>query len=576
MKFYFLELWPIYFLIGMLVLIFLIYKERNKWNFISKTWFIKKSIYSKVASCLYYISIIMMIVALMDLRTKEGFDGAVGTEGLKAKKQESSDYKLQKVAILLDISPSMLVKDINNRSRLQEAIYLIDQYLINQRTRTNDLKKSIIYEISLFVFTENAIRIVPFTRDYNLLDIKLKALENLKIESASSDVLMSIQEVIQYFKNQFINNKLQDIESGGEILVFSDGEQTARVSKYGSNAKLLAPKIKNTSINVLFVGMGTSKGGKIPIYDKKNNFMFYKTKVANGDSVISKMDKNFIYDLGKNINNYKFIIHENNSETLKNIFEIEKDFETKSINNLINSRSNPSKSIYIMIIAIIIWIFAGAFARIKKFELICLLIIGYLFFNSHILYANNTSVNSINSVNSVNSDMLMDLKNAKLNFDQNYMLAMKLKEDGHKKEAIKLFDELMEDNLFLITKDQRIDFLLNYGTLLLEMDRLNEGISLYNYIKNINNINDVEKINTIMRGNVLLAVMKKKSFENKDQQNGNKTEEKKDKILETNSNNKDNTNVFLSKMLNDDRKTQEELIKNIINKNNLNNQNNDW
>ncbi|MBF0301271.1 MAG: VWA domain-containing protein [Oligoflexia bacterium] len=594
MRFYYIELFPIYLIFILIVLFFFIIKERARLNFIANIWFVKKSMFLRISTLLYYFSITLLIISLLDLRIVDEKNNVI-------KNSKKSELEIQKVAILLDISPSMLVKDVNGRSRLQESIYIINNYLRTKNYLLNNKNENnFVFEYALFVFTDYSVRLAPFTRDLNIIDVKLKALESLIIESANSDILLSLNEVANYFRSQYNADEFQDIVTGGEILIFSDGEQT---SNFDLNNKSIGDQINKQAINVLFVAVGTQNGGRIPIQDKKGNVLYYKNNPLLGKDVVSKIDKNFIINLKKIIKRYKYILLEENStaDILNNIFNIEKEFEIINYQEKIDSRPKKSFSSYILISAFIIWLISGLIARICKFEIKTqigiIIVMATVIINAEIVMAKER-VNEIFSWSKELKDkstdnLLRDFKEAKASFEENYLLAMKLREEeGQEKESLIVFNELLEDNFQMIITEGKYDFLLNYGTVLLMFNQKEKGIMIYNYIKSLKNkipAKIFDRYMIIMRGNTLLAISRKASkslSESIDDDSGKNDEEdlknksddrmKDNKNREYNENNKDNQNIFLTKMLNDDRKTQEEIIKNIMSVKTLKNLKSDW
>ncbi|MBA2404008.1 MAG: VWA domain-containing protein, partial [Bdellovibrionales bacterium] len=135
-------------------------------------------------------------------------------------------------------------------------------------------RKAAGQQISIVVFAEIQKKIVPFTSDLDLIDARLDSIKNLKNQNGSSAISASIQESITYFKETSENPM-------GNILVITDGEETA------DSLNLKIPK----EIKLAFVGIGTDRGGRIPLDDRQGFRFGYKK--SKGLDVITKINEEF-------------------------------------------------------------------------------------------------------------------------------------------------------------------------------------------------------------------------------------------------------------------------------------------
>lgn len=243
------ELLP-YLAVGVIVLsIAIIVHQRKFFKIIKRYFFYDRSTFHYLSTLLYLGSIALFATALLDLR---GEDQKVKIELPEAR-----------TMILIDTSASMLAEDVQP-SRLQRAAFIAKHFV----------RKSAGQQIAVAVFAEIQKKIVPFTTDLDLLDARLDTIKNLRNQYGSSAISVVIQDSLQYFYEGSENTV-------GNILVLTDGEETSE----GLNLKL--PE----GIKLAMVGVGTERGGRIPLDDGRGfRFGYKKTR---GEDVITKLHEDF-------------------------------------------------------------------------------------------------------------------------------------------------------------------------------------------------------------------------------------------------------------------------------------------
>ena len=228
----FMELSSIYYLIPVLIFfwvyIYLFEKKYYKW--VELHWFYKRSFVNKIALFIYIVGVGVLSIALLDLRSRPE---RVGT-----------NIPDQKTIILIDVSRSMLAEDVRP-NRFKKAIMVARHFV----------KKAVGHKISIVIFSETTRRVVPFTDDIDLLDSRLTGLESLKIVKGGSNISTSIKEVIQYLSPQ----------DSGNLLILTDMEEHERSIQLSIS----------DDINVALVGVGTVRGGPIPLRDNTGNLSGY-------------------------------------------------------------------------------------------------------------------------------------------------------------------------------------------------------------------------------------------------------------------------------------------------------------
>ena len=249
MNFLRMDLLP-FILIGIFVFsIALFWIERKYFKIVKLYWFYERSFFHYLSTLLYLGGFFILSLALLDPRGPD--------EKVKVELPES------KTIILIDTSASMLAEDVQP-SRLSKAVLVAKHYA----------RKAAGQQISIVAFAEIQKKIVPFTSDLDLIDARLDSIKNLKNQNGSSAISTSIQESIQYFKEVSKNPM-------GNIIVITDGEETVEP------LNLNIPK----EIKLAFVGIGTERGGRIPLDDRQGfRFGYKKTK---GLDVITKLNEDF-------------------------------------------------------------------------------------------------------------------------------------------------------------------------------------------------------------------------------------------------------------------------------------------
>ncbi len=157
-------------------------------------WFIKTNWKFKISSACQIIAVGLIAFALLDLRGPEKFVRASTSS--------------QKTMILIDTSASMFVEDVRP-NRFEKALLLVKHYV----------KRAYGQKISIAVFSDYPKKIVPFTDDIDLIEARIESLKELNLNSGGTSLSLAIGEAIQNFK-------MTEGDSSGNILVFTDAEET--------------------------------------------------------------------------------------------------------------------------------------------------------------------------------------------------------------------------------------------------------------------------------------------------------------------------------------------------------------
>ena len=257
-----------------------------------------------VAFC---VALFLMVVALMD--------PLYGERNVEVKR-EGID-----MVFLLDLSASMNTQDVAP-SRLEKATKLISETL-------NQLGGD---RASLVAFAANAYTISPLTNDYAAIESYLQNVNTELISSQGTNYLNAIQEASKTFKGDNNTSKL--------IVLISDGEDNEDTVTQASKIA------KDNGIHIITVGVGTDKGGPIPVY--YNGYAEDYKMDETGSTVISKLQDKNLRELAKDTNG-TYIHLDNTQEALSAISMYKAKLDK---NEIANSTTRDMNHIYQWFLAV--------------------------------------------------------------------------------------------------------------------------------------------------------------------------------------------------------------------------------
>lgn len=177
------------------------------------------------------------------------------------------------IIIALDVSNSMLVKDLdNNMDRMMVAKMAISELL-------NKLHGD---KIGLVVFAGNPFVHIPITTDYTAFKRFLRDVSPGMTTAQGT----AIGSAIEKAKESFSDN-----DANKAIIVISDGEN------HEDDAINAAKVAKEEGISVFTVGMGTVKGAPIPNYE--NGIKRGYKKDEEGNTVVSKINPQMLQGIAE-------------------------------------------------------------------------------------------------------------------------------------------------------------------------------------------------------------------------------------------------------------------------------------
>lgn len=224
----------------------------------------------------------------------------MGTQ-LKTIKRQGVD-----IVFALDVSKSMLAEDIAP-NRLEKSKQIIAKIVDNLGSD----------RVGIIIYAGSAYPLLPITTDH--------AAAKMFLQNAHPDMVSSqgtaINEALKLAKTFFDD----DTQTNRFLFIISDGED------HGKNSSEVAKEILNEGIITYTIGIGTNKGGPIPM--KRNGKLIGYKKDNKEEVVITKLDVETLKDIAQN-GKGKYIYGNNTSKTVEVVEELllkadKKEFETK-------------------------------------------------------------------------------------------------------------------------------------------------------------------------------------------------------------------------------------------------------
>ena len=193
------------------------------------------------------------------------------------------------IVFAIDVSKSMLAEDVVP-NRLEKSKQLVSQ-IINQLGSDR---------IGIIAYSGSAFPILPITTDYGVAKMFLQGINPNIISSQGT----SLDEAINMAATTFFDKK---DKTNKLLILISDGED------HSDNAQDAADEAKKLGLKIITVGVGTEKGGPIPL--KRNGIVDSFQKDQNGEVVVTKRNAEILQKIGKNSKGY---VDGNNTKTVIN------------------------------------------------------------------------------------------------------------------------------------------------------------------------------------------------------------------------------------------------------------------
>lgn len=180
----------------------------------------------------------------------------MGTKVEKVKRQGID------IVFAVDVSKSMLAEDVAP-NRLEKSKQLVSQ-LINQLGSDR---------IGIIAYSGSAFPVLPMTSDYAVAKMFLQSMNPAMISSQGTSIDQAIDLAnIKFFDKKDKTNKL--------LILISDGED------HTDNSETAAEDAQKNGIKIITIGVGTEKGGPIPL--KRNGVVESFQRDKDDQVVITK------------------------------------------------------------------------------------------------------------------------------------------------------------------------------------------------------------------------------------------------------------------------------------------------
>ncbi len=179
------------------------------------------------------------------------------------------------IVFAVDISKSMLAEDVAP-SRLEKSKQLVSQ-MINQLGSDR---------IGIIAYSGNAFPILPMTSDYSVAKMFLQSMNPGMISSQGTSIDQAINLAATFFDKKDKTNKL--------LILISDGED------HSDSATEAAEEAKKVGLKIVTIGVGTEKGGPIPL--KRNGIVESFQRDKENEVVITKRNAEVLTKIAKSCN----------------------------------------------------------------------------------------------------------------------------------------------------------------------------------------------------------------------------------------------------------------------------------
>ena len=224
----------------------------------------------------------------------------VGTT-LETVKREGVD-----IVFAVDVSRSMLAEDIAP-NRLEKSKQLVTQIV-------NNLASD---RIGIIAYAGTAFPQLPITTDYAAAKMFLQNMNTEMLSSQGTAINEAIELAKTYYNDEEQTNRV--------LIIISDGED------HSEEAARVAEEASEEGIRIFTIGVGTTKGGPIPI--KRNGIVLNYKKDKQGETVITKLDEDTMKIIADEADG-TYINGQNTNEVVEQISDIllkmdKKEFEAK-------------------------------------------------------------------------------------------------------------------------------------------------------------------------------------------------------------------------------------------------------
>lgn len=191
----------------------------------------------------------------------------IGTQ-LETVKREGID-----IVFAIDVSKSMLAEDIAP-NRLEKAKRLVSALLNNFASD----------RVGIIAYAAQAVPQLPITTDYGAAKMFLQALNTDMLSSQGTAIDAAIDLATTFFNDEEQTNRV--------VFILSDGEDHSE-----DNTIDAAQRANAAGVKIFTLGVGTEKGGPIPI--KRNGIVEQYKKDENNEVVITQRNSTVLTSIAE-------------------------------------------------------------------------------------------------------------------------------------------------------------------------------------------------------------------------------------------------------------------------------------
>jgi Ca-activated chloride channel family protein len=295
---------PIYFyilfaipVVVVLFLLVLVWKKSVQKRFVDKKLLKKLSPDRSVFKSVLKILVLCLAIACFSFGL---VNPKIGTK-LETVKRQGVD-----IVFALDVSKSMLAEDIAP-NRLEKAKQLITQII-------NSLGGD---RVGIIGYAGSAFPQVPITTDFGSAKLFLSGMNTDMVSSQGTAITEAIKMAETFYDDEGQTNRI--------LFIVSDGED------HGGNISEIASEAAKKGIRIFTIGVGTLKGGPIPI--KKNGVLQYYKRDQNNEQVITRLGEETLKEIAEKTNG-EYIDGSNTKAVVDKVTAIlngmsKKEFEAK-------------------------------------------------------------------------------------------------------------------------------------------------------------------------------------------------------------------------------------------------------
>ncbi len=212
------------------------------------------------------------------------------------------------VVFAVDVSKSMLAEDIAP-NRLEKSKQLVTQII-------NNLASD---RVGIIAYAGSAFPQLPITTDYAAAKMFLQNMNTDMLSSQGTAIREAIELAKTYFNDEEQTNRV--------LFLISDGED------HEGDIEEIAAEAAREGIRIVTIGVGTAKGGPIPV--KRNGVIQNYKKDNQGETVITRLNEETLKEIASEANG-RYIDGRVTSKVVEEVTEIlqnmdKKEFESQQI-----------------------------------------------------------------------------------------------------------------------------------------------------------------------------------------------------------------------------------------------------